>query len=79
MEGLERAEESRDRAMSKYERRMWFERLCQLRDTYRATEQVSGLTIAEAIAYAERLFDDPQLPEVALADSSATAPTAQDA
>lgn len=42
--------------MSKFERRMWFERLCQMRTEYRLESHVAVITIAQAIAYAEELL-----------------------
>jgi hypothetical protein len=40
--------------MTKSERRTFFERLCQLRETYRATRHTSTrMTVEAAIAYAE--------------------------
>ena len=54
------AGDMRNTAMGRYERRTYFERLCDLRDQYLQIEQRgSELTILGAIAYAEALTDDP--------------------
>jgi len=49
--------------MNRYERRMQFERLCSLRDAYRAAspeEHRAVMTIAEAVEYAETLLLEPE-------------------
>jgi hypothetical protein len=58
--------------MSKYERRIYFERLLDLRESYRRTDHRAGdMTAAQAIAYAEALLDDPTgLDAVLQADTS---------
>jgi hypothetical protein len=59
--------EARD--MSRYERRVWFERLVELRTAYREeSTETTAMTVTDAMAYAERLFDDPTALEAALAD-----------
>lgn len=48
--------------MNRYERRVQFERLCSLRDAYRAAspeEHRAVMTIAEAIEHAEDLMLEP--------------------
>ena len=56
--------------MSKYERRLWFERLVELRTAYHEGSQTVVMTVPEAIAYAERLLDDPEALDTALADEA---------
>jgi hypothetical protein len=66
--------------MSKYERRIYFERLLDLRESYRRTDHSAGdMTAAQAIAYAETLLGDPSgLDAVLQADTSdATTPSNQ--
>lgn len=44
--------------MTRYERKLYFERLVALRDAYRGNAHEStGLTIADAMAYAEIVFN----------------------
>jgi hypothetical protein len=57
-----------DRAMTKFERRSFFERLLAMRAAYRATgHRASTMTIEDAIAYAECLMIDEAELESALA------------
>ena len=56
--------------MSRYERRIWFERLVELRTAYHERPHTAVMTVADAMAYAERLLDDPVALEVALADEA---------
>jgi hypothetical protein len=45
--------------MTKYERRTFFERLCQLREAYRATEHVATrMTVDAALAYGNAALAD---------------------
>jgi hypothetical protein len=44
--------------MGRYERKIWFERLCELRDDYQAMDHTPIMTIAEAMAWAEQLLVD---------------------
>jgi hypothetical protein len=66
--------------MSKYERRNYFERLLARRESYGRTDHGAGdLTIAQAIAFAETLLDDPTALEAVLGaeSSDATASSSQ--
>jgi hypothetical protein len=45
--------------MTRYERKLYFERLMALRDAYRAaTHESTGMTIEQAMTFAERVFND---------------------
>ena len=45
--------------MSRYERKLYFERLMALRDAYRAeTRESTGMTIEQAMTFAEQAFND---------------------
>jgi hypothetical protein len=58
--GTDQREMDEDEGMSKSERRIFFERLLDLRESYRRTNHRAGrMTAAQAIAYAETLLDDP--------------------
>jgi len=49
--------------MTRFERRSFFERLCQLQALYRLRgewDTTAEISIAEAIDYAERLLADPE-------------------
>jgi hypothetical protein len=64
--------------MTRYERKLFFERLMVLRDAYRAeTPASTGLTVEQAIALAERAFADAETAEVA-ASSTSSSPTEAD-
>jgi hypothetical protein len=59
------------RTMSKYERRMFFERLVELRATYgTADHAATTMTVEQAIAHAIDLFDHPDRLDAILADGS---------
>jgi hypothetical protein len=63
---------SRERAMSRYERRIFFDRLVELREAYQSTEHdATSMTAKQAIAYAIGLLDHPARLEAILAESSA--------
>ena len=45
--------------MTRYERKRYFERLLELRDAYRAeTRESTGMTIEQAMTFAEQAFND---------------------
>ncbi|HEU0245445.1 MAG TPA: hypothetical protein VFQ75_16185 [Candidatus Limnocylindrales bacterium] len=45
--------------MTRYERKLYFERLMALRDAYRAeTRESTGMTIERAMTFAEQAFND---------------------
>ena len=45
--------------MTRYERKLYFERLVALRDAYRAeTHESTGMTIEQAMTFAEQAFND---------------------
>ena len=45
--------------MTRYERKLYFERLVALRDAYRAeTRESTGMTIEQAMTFAEQAFND---------------------
>ncbi len=57
--------------MSKYERRVWFDRLCELKSTYEAapaSEREAVCTLAEAIDESIWLLDEPLVEETAASD-----------
>jgi hypothetical protein len=58
--------------MGKYERRIFLDRLVELREAYRTTtHEATELTADEAVAYAAELFDDTDRLEALLAEDSA--------
>ncbi len=65
--------------MTRYERKLYFERLMALRDAYRAeTRESTGMTIVQAITFAEQAFNDAVAAdtasiETALAKGASTA------
>ena len=45
--------------MTRYERKLYFEQLMALRDAYRAaTRETTGMTIEQAMTFAEQAFND---------------------
>ena len=45
--------------MTRYERKLYFERLMALRDAYRGeTREATGMTIEQAMTFAEQAFND---------------------
>jgi hypothetical protein len=61
--------------MSKYERRIYFERLLELRESYHRTDHSAGdLTVAQAIAYAETLLGDTKALDAILGAESYDSP-----
>ena len=52
--------------MTRYERKLYFERLVALRDGYRAdAHESTGMTIADAMTYAEIVFNAAAAADVA--------------
>lgn len=65
--------------MGKYERRIFLDRLVELREAYRTTTHgATELTADEAIAYAAELFDDTDRLEALLAEDSADSTSTSD-
>jgi hypothetical protein len=59
--------------MSKYERRMFFERLVELRTAYGQTDHSpTTMTVSRAIRYAVSLLDHPDKLDALLADDPTT-------
>ena len=62
--------------MSKYERRIFFDRLVALRSVYAETDhRPTTMTVAEAIAYATDLLADPDRLDAAVADGPSDRPS----
>jgi hypothetical protein len=65
--------------MTRFERRSFFERLCQLQALYRLRSEwdaTTAISIAETIAHAERLLGDPDaLADILGADAADTSET----
>ena len=52
--------------MTRYERKLYFEQLMALRDGYRAeSHESTGMTIEQAMTFAERAFNDAAAADVA--------------
>jgi hypothetical protein len=65
--------------MGKYERRIFLDRLVELRDAYRATAHVATeLTADEAVDYAADLFDETDRLEALLAGEPADTTSTSD-
>ena len=65
--------------MGKYERRIFLDRLVELREAYRTTTHVATeLTADLAVAYAAELFDDTDRLEALLAEDSADSTSTSD-
>ena len=63
--------------MNKYERRIWFERLLQLRSAYLAqTHSGIGMSVEQAIAHGERLLAEPEAFAEALGRDASPVPGA---
>ena len=59
--------------MTRYERKLYFERLMALRDAYRAEDSAStDLTIERAMAFAEQAFNDAVAADVAAVEAALT-------
>ena len=62
--------------MTRYERKLYFERLVALRDAYRAESREStGMTIEQAMTFAEEAFNNAAAADAADAASIETALT----
>ena len=62
--------------MTRYERKLYFERLVALREAYRAeSHESSGMTIKQAIAFAATAYNDAAAADVADAAAIETALT----
>jgi len=65
--------------MGKYERRIFLDRLVEMRDAYQSTTHTAtSLTATGAVDYAAGLFDDTNRLEAILADGSADAASTSD-
>jgi hypothetical protein len=65
--------------MGRYERRIFLDRLVELRQAYQATaHEGSTLTVDAAIEYAAGLFDDTDRLEAILAEDSADSTSTSD-
>ena len=65
--------------MNKFERRQFFERLCQLRALYRLRSEwdsTSQVSIVDAISYATHLLDEARPDGEAVGMTAGNAPTA---
>jgi hypothetical protein len=52
--------------MTRYERKLYFERLVALRDAYRVeTRESTGMTVEQAMTFAEQAFNDAVEADVA--------------
>lgn len=68
-----------DRTMGKYERRIFLDRLVELRADYRGTTHAAtSMTVDGAIAYATELFDDTDRLEAILDVGSAGSKSTSD-
>ena len=62
--------------MTRYERKLYFERLMAMRDAYRAeTHESTGMTIAKAMSFAARTYNAAAAADAADAAAVATALT----
>ena len=62
--------------MSRYERKLFFEMLVALRVAYRAeTHASSGMTVDQAIAHAERVYNDAAAADATADTTSQASPT----
>jgi len=63
----ERVQRRGTRAMTRYERKLFFERLMTLRETYRTEAHVAtDLTIEGVVAFAAKAYDDAAVAEAAV-------------
>ena len=59
--------------MTRYERKLYFEQLMALRDAYRAeTHESTGMTIEQAMTFAEQAFNDAAAADVAAVEAALT-------
>ena len=57
--------------MTRYERKLYFERLMAMRDAYRAeSPEPTAMTIDEAMTFAEKAFNDAVAADVAAVEAS---------
>jgi hypothetical protein len=66
--------------MTRYERKLYFERLVAMRDGYRAeTHESTGMTFEQAITFAEQAFNDAVAADAASIETALAkgAPTAE--
>jgi hypothetical protein len=64
--------------MTRYERKLFFERLMALRETYRTEEhEPTTMTIAEAMTFAEAELDKPAPAAAETADTAVTTDSAK--
>ena len=66
--------------MTRYERKLYFERLMALRDAYRAeTRESTGMTMEQAMTFAEQAFNDAVAADVDSIETALAkgAPTAE--
>ena len=65
--------------MSRYERKIFLDRLLELREDYqRTTHEATSMTAEAAIDYVARLFDDTDRIEAILAEESADTTSTSD-
>jgi hypothetical protein len=68
-----------DGTMSRYERKIFLDRLLELREDYQRTaHQATSMTAGAAIDYAAGLFDDTDRLEALLAEESADTTSTSD-
>jgi len=59
--------------MTRYERKLYFERLMTMRNAYRAeVPESTDLTVERAITFAEQAFNDAAAADVAAVEASST-------
>jgi hypothetical protein len=59
--------------MTRYERKVYFERLMALREAHRAEDSVStGMTIEQAMRFAQRAFNDAVAADLAAVEAALT-------
>ena len=59
--------------MTRYERKLYFERLMAMRDAYRAEDpEFTGMTIERAVTFAEQAFNDAVAADVAAVEAALT-------
>ena len=59
--------------MTRYERKLYFERLMALRDAYRAeTHESTGMTVEQVTTFAEQAFNDAAAADAATIESALT-------
>ena len=59
--------------MTRYERKLYFERLMAMRDAYRAEgPEPTDMTVAQAMTFAEQAFNDAVAADVAAVEAALT-------